>query len=206
VGSVFVGRAYFVCGSRRCCVMLLCTATDSFCWLSASATYLCSWALIGCEFRFECTCARTDAVLVIVYMTSSVPVLHCKQRGAVSLATAAVCFVATTAVSSEYDLRACARLTHLFCAVQVCRAVSDVHLPAAAETAVRDALEALDAVAPGVPGVSGVKDVVDELAARRLERQKSRARRVCAGLLQQIVRRDVSHPVVCADFRQHDTK
>ncbi len=114
--------------------------------------------------------------------------------------------MATTAVSSEYDLRACARLTHLFCAVQVCRAVSDVHLPVAAETAVRDALEALDAVAPGVPGVSGVKDVVDELAARRLERQKSRARRVCAGLLQQNVCRDVLHPVVCAYFRQHDTK
>ena len=96
--------------------------------------------------------------------------------------------------------------TYIFSVVQVCRAVSDVHLPAAAETAVRDALEALDAVAPGVPGVSGIKDVVDELAARRLERQKSRARRVCAGLLQQSVCRDVSHPVVCVEFRQHDAR
>lgn len=49
-----------------------------------------------------------------------------------------------------------------------------------AETAVHDALEAIDALASGVPGV---KDAVDELAARRLERQKSRARRARVGSL-----------------------
>ena len=44
-----------------------------------------------------------------------------------------------------------------------------------------DALEALDSVAPGLPLVKEALHTVDELAARRLKRQQSRARCTSAG-------------------------
>lgn len=48
-----------------------------------------------------------------------------------------------------------------------------MRIPEAAEEVVHSALEAVDSVAPGMPLVA---EAASELAARRLERQKSRAR------------------------------
>ncbi len=62
------------------------------------------------------------------------------------------------------------------CNVQECRALAELKVPEATEAAVHEALEAIDSVAPGLPLVKEALHAVDELVARRLKRQQSRAR------------------------------
>lgn len=65
--------------------------------------------------------------------------------------------------------------------MQECRALAELQVPEVAEAAVHEALEAIDSVAPGLPLVKEALHTVDELAARRLKRQQSRARCTNAG-------------------------